>query len=323
MVGVPSIKGQLRKMWPRAPQAIIDGYESEWPKVAARFSFLDRGLCAHIWGQFSQECGEGTELRENLRYSAKRIVQVFGGGSAKVSAAEAATLAFNPYGLGERVYGLGNPHMAANLGNTKTGDGYYARGTGPLNTTGMGALSKIAQQIGRPEILLDLEKWAVDPIVSLWIGAQDYVNLGAREFALKGDTHGETVRINGGTNGLADREAEIAKWMAYFKDAPMEDEGSAVIIVQPIDPKSEIAKAFTGKAIEVPATPRPVVVVSAATQAQGVAAHPIDLGFGAIGLGAAVTVSQHLNGYPPSLVAGVVVVICAGIWVAWASLRHR
>ena len=47
-----------------------------------------------------------------------------------------AGLLGNPEALAERVYGLGNPGKAKELGNTIAGDGYRYRGGGVLQTTG-------------------------------------------------------------------------------------------------------------------------------------------------------------------------------------------
>ena len=53
---------------------------------------------AHFLAQAMQETGGFTVLRENMNYSAPRLVEIFGVGkhSAKVTQAEAATLAHHP-----------------------------------------------------------------------------------------------------------------------------------------------------------------------------------------------------------------------------------
>src|ERR1019366_672413 len=101
----------------------------------ARLEFNTPDRCAHFWAEGSFECNGGLEMREDGNYSTPRIVAVFGGGHAQVTHEEAALLAHRPAALFERVYGLGNPWMAAQLGNTHRGDGWTYRGAGILNTT--------------------------------------------------------------------------------------------------------------------------------------------------------------------------------------------
>src|SRR5690349_13908337 len=66
---------------------------------------------AHFLAQAMQETGSFTVLRENMNYSAPRMLEIFGIGnhSARVTRAEAAVLAHHPEQIAERVYGLGNP----------------------------------------------------------------------------------------------------------------------------------------------------------------------------------------------------------------------
>jgi putative chitinase len=93
---------------------------------------------AHFLAQVMVESQSLTLIRENMNYSAARLVQIFGVGvhSAAVTPVEAKTLAGNPQAIAERVYGLGDPIKAKELGNTRPGDGWIFRGNGPLQNTG-------------------------------------------------------------------------------------------------------------------------------------------------------------------------------------------
>jgi putative chitinase len=205
---------QLKPFWSGASDAIIAATVAAWPAVQAKYNFNTPLRCAHFWGQITWECGGGTELRENLSYSAPRIVQVFGGPHARVTGAESLELAHNPQALGERVYGLGNPWMASQLGNTQKGDGYNFRGAGALNTTGRDAFVKVGKAINQDFIAKP--ELADDPGISLWMGAEDYSQLGCQVIADADNTLAETKKINGGTNGLDGRVALIAKWKHVF-----------------------------------------------------------------------------------------------------------
>jgi putative chitinase len=69
-----------------------------------------------------------------MNYSAPRLLEIFGVNrhSAAVTAFEAEKLARKPEAIAERVYGLGNPRKARELGNTQPGDGFRFRGNGIL-----------------------------------------------------------------------------------------------------------------------------------------------------------------------------------------------
>jgi len=211
----------LRRMWPGARQSIIDGTVAAWPAVRDHYAINTPRRAAHFWAQISWECGCGSELRESGHYSADAIVATFGVGhhSAKVTRPEAerlAALARKDGGraLFNRVYGVGNPKKAAELGNTEPDDGWNFRGFGALNSTGRAAAVKIGAAIGQD--LAGNPDLCNDPGIALWAGAEEYVSLGCLALADADDLERETRRINGGTNGLSGRAAALGQWRKVF-----------------------------------------------------------------------------------------------------------
>ena len=157
----------LAKLCPRPKDAakakIWDGYVNALtsPKCAelfVKFGITSRMRLAHLLAQRCHECAGFTLIWESGAYSARRIVQIFGVGhhSAKVTAAEASRLAYNGPALFDRVYGLGNPRKAKELGNTQKGDGWRYRGVGITQLTGRAAHERYAEEIGCA--VADLEK---------------------------------------------------------------------------------------------------------------------------------------------------------------------
>ncbi|MDR3496798.1 MAG: hypothetical protein P4L82_19560 [Ancalomicrobiaceae bacterium] len=217
-VGVKMLKSQ----WPRAADPVIQGTVAVWPAIAAQYGLNTPLRAAHFWGQISWECGGGTELRENGHYTADGIMRVFGvgsGSSAKVTRHEAEQLAARARADGgralfNRVYGLGNAKKASELGNSGTDDGWLYRGAGALNTTGRAAFARVGKAIGRD--LVGNPELANDPEIALWMGAEDYIELGCLKFADADDTRAETLAINGGLNGLAGRIRSIEAWKRLF-----------------------------------------------------------------------------------------------------------
>jgi putative chitinase len=188
---------------------------------------------AHFLAQALHETGGFRILRENMNYSRSRLVEIFGVGrhSAAVTAAEAEVLAGRPEAIAERVYGLGNPRKARELGNTSAGDGFRYRGNGVLQTTGCGNHRRMGDACGvdfegNPELVTD-PAHALKPALSEW------TQHGLNDFADSNDIRTITRRINGGFNGLSDREAWFDKVWLLLKDidAPAEaweiGEGSA------------------------------------------------------------------------------------------------
>ena len=172
---------------------------------------------AHFLAQAMQETGSFTILRESMNYRAARILEIFGVGhhSAKITEAEAATLAHNEPALSERVYGLGNPGKAHELGNTEPGDGFHYRGNGVLQTTGRGNHRRMGQLCGldfegHPE-LVSAPEHALKPALQEWTDGN--LNVAA--------DHNDIVKItrviNGGLNGLTERKAFFARLLPLLK----------------------------------------------------------------------------------------------------------
>lgn len=166
---------------------------------------------AHFLAQALHET-RGFEIeRESMSYRAERIVEVFGVNrhSAAVTEDEARELERRPEALAERVYGLGNRQKALELGNAEPGDGFRYRGNGVLQTTGrlnhrLASLAVGVDFEAAPELVTEPDH-ALKPALVEWTRG----NLNA--LADKNDIRGITRRINGGFNGLADRESWFAR----------------------------------------------------------------------------------------------------------------
>src|SRR6185503_11952740 len=111
---------------------------------------------------------------ENMSYSAERLCEVFGVGrhSAAITPEEAETLAHNPAAIAERVYGLGNPRKAQELGNTEPGDGFRYRGGGLMQTTGRANYRRMGEECGvdfeqTPDLIVSAQH-ALKPALAEW-----------------------------------------------------------------------------------------------------------------------------------------------------------
>lgn len=215
----------LQQLAPRPSNAakakIWDGYvdaliSPEGNALFQKYAVTNSQRMAHFLSQALHETGSLTILWESGNYSARRITQIFGVGhhSARVTESEARSLAGNAYALFERVYGLGNPSKARELGNREKGDGFRYRGLGILQTTGRGSHEEFAGKVGCPVDKL------CEPLNSIHAALLEWEAKKCNVSADSDDVVGVTKKINGGRNGLAERRAYLAKAKRVLARAP-------------------------------------------------------------------------------------------------------
>jgi putative chitinase len=232
-----SFGASLARLWPRAPSATRAGIAEVADEVFTKYEINTPLRRAHFMAQISHECGAGTIVREDMNYRAERIGQIFGVGvhSAKVTQAESERLAHNPKALAERVYGLGNPKKAKELGNTQPGDGYRYRGNGMLQLTGRASHANMGRKTGfdleaDPEQLEDAAK-------SFRVAAAEFRALNCLPAADADDVALVTRRVNGGRNGLSERTVWLRKWkmaLEGVEEPPKRPRGAPAVDAKPL-----------------------------------------------------------------------------------------
>lgn len=95
------------------------------------------------------------------------------------------------------------------LGNVQPGDGSKYRGRGLIQVTGRANYAAVGQKLGLP--LLDHPELLEAPVAASLSAGLFWQSHGLNELADKGDFVTITKRVNGGVNGLADRQALLAK----------------------------------------------------------------------------------------------------------------
>src|SRR5690554_2134638 len=150
---------------------------------------------AHFFAQLHHESGL-KPIEENLRYSAKRLLEVF---PKYFNKEQAEWYEMKEMEIANRVYAnrMGN-------GNEASGDGWKYRGRGFIQLTGKDNYTKLSDATGicyvqNPDLLLN----EADAMISaLWFWNKNNLN----RYADLDDIRTITRRINGGYNGLKDRE---------------------------------------------------------------------------------------------------------------------
>lgn len=206
----------IRRLAPGAAELYLEAFVDAGVALAP-YGVLETPLrLQHFLVQILHETGGLTVLRECMVYkTAPRLLEIFGerAHSAAVRTEEVAGLLRNPQALAERVYGLGNPKKAKELGNTMPGDGFAFRGGGPLQLTGRAAYAKYGTAldvdlVSQPELV-------IDPRHSLRLAAAEWAANGCNAAADRDDVAAVRKRVNGGSIGLP----ECRVWLAKVKAA--------------------------------------------------------------------------------------------------------
>jgi putative chitinase len=145
-------------------------------------------------------------VEENLNYSADGLLKVFP--KLFKTREQADLFARKPQSIANKVYAnrMGN-------GAPESGDGWNYRGRGPIQATGKDMYRAVGKAINpadtelfvkNPELLLKPE---LGSAAACWI----WKSKGCNELADKGNFQGVTKKINGGLNGMPDREAWLVK----------------------------------------------------------------------------------------------------------------
>jgi len=157
---------------------------------------------AMFLSQLAHESGNFRHVVENLNYSAEALRRVFG--KYFPTDALAQKYARKPEMIANRVYAdrMGN-------GNEASGDGWKYRGRGLIQLTGTNNYANYSMHAHNnalvdPDIVAQPE-YAADS--AGWFWATNRLN----QLSDTGDVRAVTRRINGGFNGLADREAKYDK----------------------------------------------------------------------------------------------------------------
>ncbi|MCD9005210.1 hypothetical protein LDO31_02975 [Luteimonas sp. XNQY3] len=175
---------------------------------------------AMFLGQVHVESGGFGTVGESLNYSADALKTMFG--RHRISLADADKFgrrtgqSANQSALANILYG--GEWGRKNLGNTHAGDGWKFRGRGLKQLTGRDNYRRFSRAWQGDESLLDnparvaLPDGAVASAVWFWVAN------GLNDLADRGTVGDVTRRVNGGTNGLAERKAWTERYAAAWRD---------------------------------------------------------------------------------------------------------
>jgi len=152
---------------------------------------------ASFLAQLAHECGQFTVISENLNYSATGLQKTFKKYFPTLELANA--YAKQPQRIANRVYA-----NRMENGSEASGDGWRFRGRGFIQLTGKRNYRLCGQALGI-NLLEDPDYVSRSPVgaieTALWFWTVNNLNM----YADRDDLNGQTIKINGGTNGLAER----------------------------------------------------------------------------------------------------------------------
>lgn len=203
----------LYNLWPHGDSVVPglrDGMAKSAPFVFPKYGVTTALVVAHIMAQFSEESGMGTEMVENMNYSAARLLKVF---PTHFTAAQAIAMQHQPRLIADQAYG-------GRMGNARppSDDGWNFRGQGFSQLTGRNnyvALSKVTKLdlLNHPEFLRH-------PDHALDCAVGDFVMCGCLPYALRDNLVGVSSMLNVGhfvsdpakINGYSMRASQLQLW---------------------------------------------------------------------------------------------------------------
>jgi putative chitinase len=157
--------------------------------------------------QSAHESGGFTTLHENLNYRPETLRKIFP--KYFPDDAAAAQFAHNPEAIANRVYAnrMGN-------GPEASGDGFRYCGRGLIQLTGKSNYQAFADSLQMPveDVPAFLQTFEGAIQSACWFWESNNLN----QYADSGDILTMTKRINGGTIGLADRQAHYSHALQVF-----------------------------------------------------------------------------------------------------------
>ncbi|MDW0357815.1 glycoside hydrolase family 19 protein [Halomonas venusta] len=176
-------------------------------QAMAEAGITDHNEQAAFMGQMHHESGGFRTMEESFNYrSADRIMAVSRTARNQGQEAVEAAMAQGPEAVAELMYG-------GRMGNTEPGDGHRYRGRGFTQLTGRDNYTAASEALGID--LVNNPDMAADPEVAAKVATWYWQNRGGlSEASKRGDTREVTRLINGGHNGLEDREAQTGRYLA-------------------------------------------------------------------------------------------------------------
>lgn len=195
--------GQLKKIFPHAKERNIAKFAPALSSVLPKFRISTPLRVAHFIAQIGVESASLNATSENLNYSVKALMGVFG--KYFPNEAMANEYARRPEKIANRVYAnrMGN-------GSEESGDGWKYRGRGLIQLTGKNNYKACGRDIGRP-LERSPEIVAENPDVAVMTACWYWNSRELNRHADRDDVKRITKLVNGGYHGFEERKAFLGR----------------------------------------------------------------------------------------------------------------
>lgn len=213
--GVRLSPALLRAIFPQAPDTIIDAFANKQGALAAVGANQTRQRLAYFFANIHHETGGFMirDLAENINYTATRMAQVWPNRFKSAAAVQAKYGTANGWQRKafDDIYG----NRMGNRPGTSDGSSFIGRG-GP-QVTGRDGYAQISKRTGVD--LVSNPTLASDHSLQPDICAAFWDWKGLNKYADAGNFIGCVKLWNGGTNGLTDRQRQLARITAILQHA--------------------------------------------------------------------------------------------------------
>ncbi len=192
------VESQIRRIMPNVKEARVKEFVKCFNEWSDRFGISTPLRFVHFIAQIAHESGEFKSMEENLNYSADGLLRVFPKYFTKETAAQYAR---KPEKIANKVYAnrMGN-------GNEASGDGWRFKGRGAIGTTGRDNYKAYADSEFCVGDLMSHPEWLAQSPGCYKSAMYFWWKNGLNQIADTDDVVKVTKRVNGGINGLAQRQ---------------------------------------------------------------------------------------------------------------------
>lgn len=192
------VESQIRRIMPNVKETRVKEFVKCFNEWSDRFGISTPLRFVHFIAQIAHESGEFKSMEENLNYSADGLLRVFPKYFTKETAAQYAR---KPEKIANKVYAnrMGN-------GNEASGDGWRFKGRGAIGTTGRDNYKAYADSEFCVGDLMSHPEWLAQSPGCYKSAMYFWWKNGLNQIADTDDVVKVTKRVNGGTNGLAQRQ---------------------------------------------------------------------------------------------------------------------